>query len=234
MENELDYLTERHENLHGFMGAKPQPGDADRLPHFIQHNGADWCVKMAANYARIDLLRPLVEEYGGDIRQEGTLLSDRHRGDRVRNNLINEVLLHHLASPSADKSPEGRERVTQTVEYLLEKGLSAALNKDGLENAVCYAYQLAHPEHTFNPKHPAYDWVLDSMGDKHESFAEPLALIAQHQPEAIASFEKSLEIESRRLRREFSKEAAEQKSGGEGTLERVWGKITKALGFDHS
>ena len=231
MEEDTDYFMERHEQLHGFMGAKPQPGDTDQLPHFIQHNGADWCTKMAANYARIDLLKPLVEEYGGDVRQEGTLFSDRHRGDKVRNNLIDEVLSHHLASLSADNSPEGRARVAQTVEYLLEKGLSAALNKDGLENAVFDAYKLAHPEHAFNPKHPAYDWILDSMGEKHTSFPAPLALIAQHQPEAIASLEKSLAIESRRLRMEFTRESAQTKAD-ESSLGRVWQGIKNALGWN--
>jgi hypothetical protein len=232
-ENDLDYFNERHEALHGFMGARPQPDDADKLPHFIQHNGVDWCTKMAANYARIDLLKPLVEQYGGDVRQEDKLRSDRHRGDSVSNNLLDEVLTHHLYNPSADTTPEGRARVVETVSYLLEKGLSAGLNKDGMENAVRSAYALAFPARVYDEKRAEYDWILAMDSTPHEAFAEPYQLIEQAQPDVVANLQRSFEIESRRLGMQFAREAR-GKSGDEGTLERVWGRITKALGFDHS
>lgn len=234
MDEDLDYLNERHVAIHAFMGASPQVGDEEKLPHFIQHNGVDWCTKLAAMYARIDLLKPLIEVYHGDIHQEIQLLSDRHRGEKIRHNLIDEVLTHHLYSPSADTSPEGRTRFSDTLEYLFQKGLSANLNKDAMENGVRCAYALAFPERVYDEKRPEYDWILAVDDEMPEAFKGAYALIEHYEPQAITDLQKSFEIEKRRLRMEFSREAAAQRSGGEGTLERVWGKISKALGFDHN
>ncbi len=215
--------------MHAFMPQEPAAGDWQRVAEFVEDLGADFVLKIAAENARIDLIKPLVAVYGGNLHQTSSVGSDRHKGKRIQENLLSDVLMHYATSPSANRSNAGIERLNLTVEHLLQNGLSAALNRDGLENAVRDAYVLAYPHKVDDRKSPVFDeWAMRAVSYK--PIRGPYGLIKQYQPEAIANLEHGMEVERRRLRLVFRAEAAERREAM-GPVSGFFADTWKAVGL---
>lgn len=201
---------------------------------YVSKLGADICTRMAAKAARLDMLAPIIDGCGADAHQSREHWSDRSH-EKIRLNLIDEVLDRQLFMSDAEHRAAERERVLETLEFLLERGVATNLNADPFENAVRTAWSLAHPDAARDPAHGGHDSVLSMVGEgaAREAFTEPYALIGKYQPSAVKDLEDAIEREGERLRTQFA--AARDNAPARldrNTGERMWNRITKALGWD--
>jgi len=160
------------------------------------HADPDLCLHSAVTYAQADKLAALVDQYGADVHQFTDLMDDNDPKKKVRENLLDEALMSFNLRPDVDRSPEGQKRLAKTVEFLLQRGVSAAPNPDARQSAIAEAYALAYPD---DDSHPAGIWASFSRASNAEhaamgGFKEPYELIRKYQPEAVAKFEKAMGV----------------------------------------
>ncbi len=162
------------------------------------HADPDICLNSAVTYAQADKLAALVDQYGADVQQYTDLMDDNDPKKKVRENLLDEALMSFNLRPDVDRSPEGQKRLAKTVEFLLQRGVSAAPNPDPRKSAVAEAFAMAHPD---DESTDAGVWASFSRSSNPEhaavgGFKEPYELMRKYQPEAVARFEKAMGVDA--------------------------------------
>lgn len=186
-----DYSSRVHEFMHS-----NHPLDEAGLRELqeLASRDASFCLTSACIYAQPDKAAILVDRYGADIQKSYELFSDRHSGQSITHNLLEEALGSYRMRPDVDKSPAGQERLLALMEFLLQRGVSASPNPDPLENPVYDAALLARPHEAFDEDSPEHDWVFAGFHDEIlQPFTAPYALIKKYQPQATADYERAVE-----------------------------------------
>lgn len=165
------------------------PSDSFDLTDSNRNPNVDFCLQSAVTFAQVDKAIILIDEYGADFEMTHELARGNGSNGMITHNLLDQALRSFLYRPDVDHSPAGLERVSQMVEFLLQKGLSAGVNPHPLENSIRDAAVLANPRAAFDPSSPLCDWIVDDYN--RPPFTKPYELIAQYEPRLVAAFEEA-------------------------------------------
>ena len=157
--------------------------------------GVNWPTFMlssAVTYSHVDAAKVLVEEYGADVQFTTGGFVDRKKGS-ITQNFLHQALNSYLDRPDVDRSAAGQQRLADTVEYLLQKGVPASPNPDPMDNPARLAARLVDASKSYDPKSREYDYLADAFDSaarrREAPFEKPYELIGEYAPEAVKSFE---------------------------------------------
>ncbi len=181
----------------------------------VQYADVQTALLAATMCARVDIIDYLVTNFNADPYKTYAVSSERHPGQNCQVNLLETALVAFLTRDDADRTPEGKANLLETVKYFLAKRVPVLPNEDSLEGPFPWAHYLANPKLAKNG-HPYYYLEPQCTDQKSpEEYADIYAQMKWVRPVDANVFESALENDISTLKTQMNAAANEDEMLGD-------------------